>query len=188
MPGGTGAITRRRCTSTMGGFERCPLDSQIYRKKEPRIRMEAHGDDVAAAAQDREAADWHMDFMTSNIDCKGTIMGLGPGESREEKFLKDTIRVNERGWELEHNAKHVDKLLKMHGLDGENAKGAATPWDRSCEEMPNADEKLPGGASDLFKTGTGIAHYLSKKRYDIQYAVKECRREWPVQQGARKLG
>ena len=43
--------------------------------------------------------------------------------------------------------------------------------------MPNADEKLPGGESDLFKTGTGIAHYLSKKRSDIQFAVKECRRE-----------
>ena len=67
-----------------GGFERCPLDSQIYRKKEPRIRMEAHGDDVAAATEDREAADWHMGFMTENIECTGRIMGLGEGESRRE--------------------------------------------------------------------------------------------------------
>ena len=70
----------------------------------------------------------------------------------------------------------MNNILKMHGLDGASSKGAAAPWDKACEEMSNADEKLPGDEGELFKTGTGIAHYLSKKRYNLQFAVKECRR------------
>ena len=84
-------------TGEEGGFLRCPLDRQMYRKPEPKIRMEVHGDDSAACAEDRSAADWHLGFMTKNIDCSGRIMGLGAGGSREEKFLTKVIRVDEAG-------------------------------------------------------------------------------------------
>ena len=42
--------------------------------------------------------------------------------------------------------------------------------------MDNAEEKLPEAEGETSKSGIGIAHYVSKKS-DLQFAVKECRRE-----------
>ena len=71
----------------------------------------------------------------------------------------------------------MQNLLKMHGLEGETAKGVATPWDKQIEKAKDADVELDPEAASLFRTGAGIAQYLAQDRYDIQFAVKECRRE-----------
>lgn len=160
-----------------GGFERCPLDSQMYRKQDPKIRMEVHGDDGAAVTDNKAGANWHMQFMTSHIDCSGKVMGLGPGESREERFLKKTIRVDENGWELEADPKHINNLLKMHGLEGQGAKGCATPWDKEVDKMRDGDDELNEADASLLKTGAGIGQYVSSERFDLQYCIKEIRRE-----------
>lgn len=97
-----------------------------------------------------------MKFMTANIDYKGKIMGLGPNESREERFLKKIIRVDDAGWELEADPKHVTNLLKMHGLDEENAKGCATPWDKEIDKLKDGDKLLNEEEAGLLTSGAGI--------------------------------
>lgn len=160
-----------------GSFDRCPLDGQMYRHAEPNIRMEVHDDDGAASAQDRPAADWHVKFMTPNIDCTAKIMGLGPDEVREAAPLKKLIRVDETGWELEADCKHILNLLRMHGLDHENAKGCGTPRDNEIDRMPDGDVDLGEEPAQLFRTGAGIGQHVHTDRYDIQCPIKECRRE-----------
>lgn len=117
-----------------------------------------------------------MGFMTKNIECTGRIMGLGKDELRESNFTK-VIRVNEAGWELECNPTLVENLIKMHGLDGPEAKGCATPWDPSFDKMKDRDEELNDEDASTNKTGAGIGQYICSERYDITYPTKEVRRK-----------
>ena len=52
----------------------------------------------------------HKGFMEETFVCNTRVMGLDPGESREERFLKKIIRVDEAGWELEADP----KVFKLH--------------------------------------------------------------------------
>ena len=90
------------------------------------MRRFSHTDFFAVAVADnKQDADWHLNFMKANIDCKGKIMGLGAGESREEKFLKRTVRVDEAGWEYEADQRHVEIIVEQLGLTADS-KGVAT--------------------------------------------------------------
>ena len=47
-----------------------------------------HGDDSATVVVGSKHAQEHKQFLEKNFVCKVRVMGLGPDESREERFLK----------------------------------------------------------------------------------------------------
>ena len=56
------------------------------------------------------------EFMDKEFKSSLVILGLGPGEEHEGKFLKRLTRVDEGGWEFEADSRYVTNLLAMHGL------------------------------------------------------------------------
>ena len=102
-------------------------------------------------------------------------MGLREGCIREGRILNRVIRVNENGWEIEADQRHVDLLIR--GLSLEQAKGVNTPGeDEKPWEQEEGEEKHPDRSDREYRSLAARVNYLSLDRVDLQFACKEiCR-------------
>ena len=89
--------------------------------------------------------------------------------------MNRVIRVDQDGWAMEADQRHVDILIKEMNLKG--AKGVSTPSEeeKRYEEEENRVELDPREARK-YRELAARANYLGQDRADAQCAIKEvCR-------------
>lgn len=71
----------------------------------------------------------------------GKKVRLGPGAESSSTLLGRTIRWDSRGFSLEPNGKHVDRLVEL--LELKDSKGSDTPGSKAIgQNVPNAGDLL----------------------------------------------
>ena len=80
------------------------------------MRCLVHGDDFVCVGDSGDLR-WLEDRLKDRFEIKSTMMGLKPGESREERILNRVIRVSESGWEYEADQRHADLIIRETGAD-----------------------------------------------------------------------
>ena len=119
---------------------------------------------------------WFRDALSKGVECKGEILGMGPGLSPSIKYLGRTIRLTLEGLEVEGDQKCVRQLLKETDLDG--CKSVTTPGvkDDGKEDDDGPKMEPEGGPHKKIRRGAAQGNFISMDRPDIAYAAKEVAR------------
>ena len=163
-----------RKVMTAAGFTQGKYSPCTFWHEKLGIKVLVHGDDFVNAGS-REALDWFQKILEDRFEMKHFRMGLREGCIREGRILNRVIRVNENGWEIEADQRHVDLLIR--GLSLEQAKGVNTPGeDEKPWEQEEGEEKHPDRSDREYRSLAARVNYLSLDRVDLQFACKEiCR-------------
>ena len=151
------------------------------------MRCLVHGDDFVCVGDSGDLR-WLEDRLKDRFEIKSKMMGLKPGESREERILNRVIRVSENGWEYEADQRHADLIIRETGADKMSTLSHPGGDKKVIEEEEKSDE-LQGQEATRFRAVAARSNYLAADRPDIQYSVKEiCRRmAKPVDSDWKKL-
>ena len=110
------------------------------------------------------------DLVKSTLGPKGMDKILQSVSSKEGK-----IEVTNDGATILRSV-HIDNAAAKVGLESAKPVQASGVKDRGAA-LASAFDALSPGEKDMYVSATGSLIYLSVDRYDIQYAVKECRQE-----------
>ena len=133
-----------------------------------------------------------MDWLQSVLEKKCKIKLQRIGENKlgkagcrlaEGQVLNRVVGMTPHGHELEADLRHAELIIEQ--LELENSKLVITPrialevkcaaWDEKGDEPEG--EELPPEQIIRFRATGARSHYLQPNRPDIQYAVKEVRRQ-----------
>ena len=143
-------------------------------------RMLVHGDDFVLLADDGEIKAVEQ-LLKSKYTVK-VVAVIGDGSSQQEAVILNRIvrnvppnSTNRMAMEIETDQRHVDILLREHGLDDSRSKGVDTPRVKKSESQVFAGlESLPLDREGvrLYRSGTMRISYLGQDRADVQEAAK----------------
>ena len=91
------------------------------------------------------------------------------GEGEELSYLKKTYIFLADGICVRSSSKYIENLTRIYQLG--NRKTKQVP-EHSLLGQPDTSPELDAHGQSLFRSGLGIAMYLSQDRLDIQYCVK----------------
>ena len=86
-------------------------------------------------------------------------------------FLGRTIRLTEKGIEIEGDDKHTKVLIKEWNLEG--GKGVDTPWSDDDVCLDEEREVLSKPEAKVFRRAAARINYMSLERIDLGHASKE---------------
>ena len=143
-------------------------------------RMLVHGDDFVLLADDEEVGVVEQ-LLKSKYTVK-VVSVIGDGNVQQEAVILNRIaryvpqnKSNNMAMEIEPDQRHVDILLREHGLDGLRSKGLDTPRVKKSESQVFAGLESPlldrEGVS-LYRSGTMRISYLGQDRADVEEAAK----------------
>ena len=119
--------------------------------------------------------------MKSKILC-GTDNPVG-----EAVFLGRTIRMTDRGIEVEGDEKHSNVLIKEWNLS--EGKGVETPWPDEDNLNDENRPELPKAEAKLFRRAAARINYMALGRVDLGHASKELSKHMarPLEGDDRKI-
>ena len=142
--------------------------------------MLVHGDDFVLLADDGEIKAVEQ-LLKSKYTVK-VVSVIGDGSSQQEAVILNRIvryvppnATNRMAMEIEPDQRHVDILLREHGLDDSRSKGVDTPRVKKSESQVFAGlESLPLDREGvrLYRSGVMRISYLGQDRADVQEAAK----------------
>ena len=156
------------------GFIRGKYNASTYYHPEKDIKDLVHGDHFVSSGRGKDLL-WLKGKLQGRFEIKTKVIGLGQGESREERVLNRVISVGPEGWQYEPDQRHAELIIRGLGLEG--AHSVKTPGEAPKPWMEKEDEeKVTGREVTMFRALAARAYYLAADRSDIQYATKEiCR-------------
>ena len=141
----------------------------------------AHVDDFLVLGRREELVSLRDGLKSEGYDCSGDILGPGPGDVSELKFLGRTIRLTADGIEWEADKRHatafIEKLLQEFGPDeveykGRQLSGVKTPGVKRTE-VDLEKEMLAKGPAKAYRGLAALGNYMSQDRPDTGFATKE---------------
>ena len=143
-------------------------------------RMFVHGDDFVLLADDGEIKAVEQ-LLKSKYTVK-VVSVIGDGSLQQEAVILNRIvryvppnKANRRAMEIEPDQRHVDILLREHGLDDSRSKGLDTPRVKKSESQVFAGLESPlldREGVRLYRSGAVRISYLGQDRADVQEAAK----------------
>ena len=141
----------------------------------------AHVDDFLVLGRREELVSLRDGLKSEGYDCSGDILGPGPGDVSELKFLGRTIRLTADGIEWEADKRHatafIEKLIQEFGPDeveykGRQLSGVKTPGVKRTE-VDLEKEMLAKGPAKAYRGLAALGNYMSQDRPDTGFATKE---------------
>ncbi|CAK0813201.1 unnamed protein product [Prorocentrum cordatum] len=161
---GAGWVDKAAKTLKGEGFDRSECQPQFYYRREKEILIEVRMDDFHG-----EGPIGNLDGVIKRLrevfDLKATDVIR---QGRYSHLKRDRLRLMNGNIMLRPNVKHIDDLIYVMGM--EKAKPAKVP--SLTEEDPTWSPDLDEIERAKFRTGVGIALYISPDRADIQRGVQ----------------
>ena len=154
-------------------------------------RMLVHGDDFVLLTDDGEIRAVEQ-LLKSKYTVK-VVSVIGDGSLQQEAVILNRIvrymppnKASRMAMEMEPDQRHVDILLREHGLDDSRSKGVDTPRVKKSESQVFAGLESPPLDREgvrLYRSGAVRISYLGQDRADVQEAAKclSCRMQSPTQ-------
>ena len=143
------------------------------------MNLSVHVDDLLVAGHVPDLV-WLQNTLKKYFDHRASILGDGPEEVKEIRYINRKIRWHSWGITYEHDQVHVVNLLDELGM--KDATPVHTPGVKDEKEVE--EEERGGGSKELTKDQEtqarrviAILNYMSQHRGDIGYSVKEVARE-----------
>lgn len=150
------------------GFTKITVIPCCYFHEEKVLDVVVHGDDFIAGGEP-SSLDWFDGVMLESFKTK-RVGRVGPGGDESVKFLNRALRWSPKGFELEPDVRHADRMIKDLGL--ENSKGTDSPGTKTVEKnILEACDLLDATEKKLFMSIAGTGLYLAIDRPDIQFAM-----------------
>ena len=152
-------------------FQQSDINPRIYKPFFDNLDLEQRGDDFLVCG------------LTSNLECladefknhflvkRTELVSLRPEHQKETHFFNRRICVDDFGWHVELDQRYVKGLLD--GMAVNHCKSMATPGSKGQESSHVETEKLVPKEHRKFRSGAGICHYMTEKRFDIAISTKE---------------
>ena len=141
--------------------------------------MLVRGDDFVLLADDGEIK--AVEQLQSKYTVK-VVSVIGDGSLQQEAVILNRIvrfvppnKANRMDMEIEPDQRHVDILLREHGLDDSRSKGVDTPRVKKSESQVFAGLESPPLDREgvrLYRSGAMRISYLGQDREDVQEAAK----------------
>ena len=155
-------------------FQQNDINPCIYNRFYDDFDLEQHGDDFLVCGATQGLEELAEEFSGYLLVKKAEIVSLKPEQQSETHFLKRRISVDEFGWHVELDQRHVKSLLDAIAMN--HRKSMATPGSKG-QEGNSATEKLDAKEHREFRSGAGICQYMTEQRFDIAFSTKEIMRE-----------
>ena len=143
-------------------------------------RMLVHGDDFVLLADDKEIKAVEQ-LLKSKYTVK-VVSVISHGSLQQEAVILNRIvryvpsnEANRMATEIEPDQRHVDILLREHGLNDSRSKGVDTPRVKKSESQVFAgleSSPLDREGVRLYRSGVMRISYLGQDRADVQGAAK----------------
>ncbi|CAK0821586.1 unnamed protein product [Prorocentrum cordatum] len=167
----------------LGGRASMAREYPVQLRKSDEARGLVRGDDFMVVGDDVTLADVNSRLASKyDMKCSG-VLGPEEKDSEEVVFLNRVLRcVRGPGAciEIESDQRHVDTLLRDHGLEKDSAKGVDVPSSKKSVEDALKELELPVlGAAGVraYRSGVMRVAYLAQDRPDIGEAVKSLTRK-----------
>ena len=135
--------------------------------------INVHLDDELIASESESDLPWVVEELKKiyKLQMEGPVtVPKGPlGAGEELSYLKKTYIFLEDEICIKSNPKYIENSLKIYGFG--NRKDKQVP-EHCLLGHPDTSPELDVHGQSLFRSGLGIAMYLSQDRLDIQYCVK----------------
>jgi len=142
----------------------------VYFHKVKNLKVVTHVDDFLATGKKSDLG-WLKENLQEDFELKGTILGPGADEAKEEKYLGRTIRWKEHGIEYEGDGKHAQILLQEWQLQDSKAVGSPGVPEEKKLDMNNEEQTLVNGTrAKAFRRGAARINYMSLDRMDLSFA------------------
>ncbi|CAK0875518.1 unnamed protein product, partial [Prorocentrum cordatum] len=157
---GAGWVDKAAKTLKGEGFDRSECQPQFYYHREKKILIEVHMDDFHGEGP-ISSLEGIIKRLREVFDLKATDVIR---QGRYSHLKRDRLRLMNGNIMLRPNVKHIDDLIYAMGM--EKAKPTRVP--SLTEEDPTWSPELDEIERAKFRTGVGIALYISPDRADIQ--------------------
>ena len=142
----------------------------VYFHKVKNLKVVTHVDDFLATGKKSDLG-WLKEKLQEDFELKGTILGPGTDEAKEDKYLGRTIRWKEHGIEYEGDGKHAQILLQEWQLQDSKAVGSPGVPEEKKLDMNNEEQTLVNGTrAKAFRRGAARINYMSLDRMDLSFA------------------
>ena len=169
----TGTLAQR-------GYKPGRSNPAVFHSRQGDGRMLVHGDDFVLLADDGEIK--AVEQLLKSKYTVNVISVIGDGDLQLEAVILNRIvryvpsnEANRMAMEIEPDQRHVDILLREHGLDDSRSKGVHTPRVKKSESQVFAGlESPPLDREDvrLYLSGVMRISHLGQDRADVQEAAK----------------
>ena len=168
------AVWQKLVRRTLVALGFCPSTTCacVYVHHERRIRIVAHVDDFLCTGPKVELLKLR-DQLQKDFEVDGDLLGPGPDEVRDAKFLGRRIGYRPWGFELEADGRLAAGLLEEFAQ--EIGAPVETPGVKADDEEVEATPMTAAQAAK-FRRGAAKLNYLSQDRADLSYASKEVSR------------
>lgn len=155
------------------GFQPGRANPCVFSHGERELVIAVHVDDFMRLGSAADLS-WFRGELGKKFEFTSSVLGHGPGEAAEVKYLNRTIRLTSQGIVYEHDEKHIETVMKELGLV--TGRGVTT---RGVKEGTGAasDQPLTGRDEHKIRRLIAVSNYLSQDRADIGFAVKEAARQ-----------
>ena len=143
----------------------------VYRIVRPNgnvIRTAIHGDDIVSSGN-RSDLKWLETELRKRFDIKVDFLGLGAGMRRELKILNRVFRVDDEGFSVEADPRHVQILINECAMQEANA--TTTPTDQGVIDAADAGEQMDPQEARIFRGLAARLNYLAIDRADLRIAA-----------------
>ena len=151
------------------------------------IAINVHVDDELIASEKEADLMWVVSELQKiyKLQIEGSVPQGPLGAGEELSYLKKTYIFLD-GVCIKSNPKYIGDLLKLYNLG--NRKEKQVP-EHCLLGHPDTSPELDPHGQALFRSGLGIAMFLSQDRLDIQYCVKSLASSMrsPTEQAERCL-
>ncbi|CAK0790198.1 unnamed protein product, partial [Prorocentrum cordatum] len=161
---GAGWVDKAAKTLKGEGFDRSECQPQFYYHREKKILIEVHMDDFHGEGP-ISSLEGIIKRLREVFDLKATDVIR---QGRYSHLKRDRLRLMNGNIMLRPNVKHIDDLIYVMGME----KSKPTRVPSLTEEDPTWSPELDEIERAKFRTGVGIALYISPDRADIQRDVQ----------------
>ena len=153
------------------GFKCCVAMPSVLKHATKQIAINVHVDDELIASENEADLMWVIAELKKiyKLQVEGPVPRGMLGAGEELNYLKKTYVFLEGGVCIKSGSRYIDKLLRLY--DGGSKKEKQVP-EHCLLGHPDTSPELDPGGQATFRSGLGIAMYLSQDRLDIQYCVK----------------
>ena len=170
------------------GFKCCVAMPSVLKHATKQIAINVHVDDELIASENEADLMWVIAELKKiyKLQVEGPVPRGMLGAGEELNYLKKTYVFLEGGVCIKSGSRYIDKLLRLY--DGGSKKEKQVP-EHCLLGHPDTSPELDPGGQATFRSGLGIAMYLSQDRLDIQYCVKSLASSMrsPTEQAERCL-
>lgn len=157
------------------GFEPCVSTPCLYYHPETKVRVVAHVDDMMCVG-DKDELDEFLTLLKSKYKLTSTILGPGPGEEKEGKFLGRSIGWTKEGLTWTGDRKLVEEMLEDWQMT--EARSVDTPGVKETDNHEDnySDEPMSKEDGALYRKTAAKLNYVSLDNPRIAFAAKEASR------------